>query len=50
MFYYMQNKQSPATSAPSEQLFSKSGKIVNELRVSLKPVKFKMLVILARNI
>lgn len=40
----------PATSAPSERLFSKSGKIVNELRASLKPDKVEMLTFLARNI
>lgn len=40
----------PATSAPSERLFSKSGKIVNEIRASLKPDKVEMLTFLARNI
>ena len=40
----------PATSAPSERLFSKSGKVVNELRASLKPDKVEMLTFLARNI
>lgn len=40
----------PATSAPSERLFSKLGKIVNELRVSLKPDKAEMLTFLSRNI
>ena len=40
----------PATSASSERLFSKSGKVVTPLRASLKPDKVEQLVFLAKNI
>ena len=40
----------PATSAASEQLFSRSGKIVTHTRASLKPDKVEMLVFLSTNI
>ena len=39
----------PATSASSERLFSKSGKVVTPLRASLKPDKVEQLVFLAKN-
>ena len=40
----------PATSAASERLFSRSGKIVTPTRASLKPDKVEMLVFLSTNI
>ncbi|KAK0151881.1 Zinc finger BED domain-containing protein 1 [Merluccius polli] len=40
----------PATSAPSERLFSASGNIVTCQRASLKPAKVDMLVFLAKNL
>ena len=39
-----------ATSASSERLFSRSGKIVTPLRASLKPDKVDMLVFLSKNV
>ena len=38
------------TSASSERLFSRSGKIVTPLRASLKPDKVDMLVFLSKNV
>ena len=40
----------PATSAASERLFSRSGKIATPTRASLKPDKVEMLVFLSTNI
>ncbi|XP_038129439.1 E3 SUMO-protein ligase ZBED1-like [Cyprinodon tularosa] len=40
----------PATSAPSERLFSASGNIVTCQRASLKPARVDMLVFLAKNL
>lgn len=40
----------PATSAPSERLFSAEGNIVTCTRSSLKPAKVDMLVFLAKNL
>ncbi|XP_060796344.1 E3 SUMO-protein ligase ZBED1-like [Neoarius graeffei] len=40
----------PATSSPSERLFSASGNIVTCQRASLKPAKVDMLVFLAKNL
>ena len=40
----------PATSASSERLFSRSGKIATPLRASLKPDKVNMLEFLSKNV
>ena len=40
----------PASSAPTERLFSKAGQIVTAKRVQLKPNKANMLVFLAENV
>ncbi|ESN92828.1 hypothetical protein HELRODRAFT_153206, partial [Helobdella robusta] len=39
----------PATSAPSEQIFSMSGQIINERRNRLKPEHVEQLVFLCHN-
>lgn len=40
----------PATSVPSERIFSKSGEIVSRRRASLKPSTVDMLVFLSKNL
>jgi hypothetical protein len=40
----------PATSVPSERVFSKAGEIVSRRRASLKPSSVDMLVFLSKNI
>jgi len=40
----------PATSVPSERIFSKSGEIVSRRRASLKPSTVDMLVFLCANV
>jgi len=40
----------PATSVPSERVFSKTGEIVNRRRASLKPSYVDMTVFLSRNL
>ena len=40
----------PATSVPSERIFSKAGEIVNRRRASLKPWTVDMLVFLSKNL
>ena len=40
----------PATSVPSERIFSKSGLVVNKQRASLKPSNVDMIVFLNKNL
>ena len=40
----------PATSTPSERLFSKSGQVVSPQRASLNPETVQMLVFLSNNL